>query len=78
MEQEQIDTRMLNTGTVPVGDKLDKLPSVANGASKSLPKIGGSQDKIVHLVLTNLPFQQSKTNPQHKRKRKTKKPNWQN
>lgn len=35
MEQEQIDNKMIGTGTVPVGDRIDRLPSVANGASKS-------------------------------------------
>lgn len=34
MEQEQIDNKMIGTGTVPVGDRIDRLPSVANGASK--------------------------------------------
>jgi charged multivesicular body protein 4 len=31
MEQERIDEQMLNTGTVPVGDKIGRLPSAANG-----------------------------------------------
>lgn len=31
MEQEQIDERMLKTGTVPVADQLGTLPAAANG-----------------------------------------------
>ncbi|PGH21541.1 hypothetical protein AJ80_03101 [Polytolypa hystricis UAMH7299] len=34
MEQEQIDERMLNTGNVPVGDRLGALPAAANGELK--------------------------------------------
>lgn len=37
MEQEAIDERMLNTGTVPVNTpSVDKLPAAANGERKSL------------------------------------------
>ncbi|OJD10999.1 vacuolar-sorting protein snf7 [Emergomyces pasteurianus Ep9510] len=34
MEQEQIDERMLKTGTVPVADQLGTLPATANGPLK--------------------------------------------
>ncbi|KAK2802244.1 ESCRT-III subunit protein snf7 [Emmonsiellopsis sp. PD_5] len=34
MEQEQIDERMLKTGTVPVADQLGTLPAAANGPLK--------------------------------------------
>jgi charged multivesicular body protein 4 len=37
MEQERIDEQMLNTGTVPVGDKIGRMPSVANGERESRP-----------------------------------------
>ncbi|EEQ33823.1 ESCRT-III subunit protein snf7 [Microsporum canis] len=38
LEQEHIDNKMIGTGTVPVGDRIDRLPSVANGAIKEQPK----------------------------------------
>ena len=31
MEQEQLDNKMLKTGTVPVGDEIHRLPAAANG-----------------------------------------------
>lgn len=31
MEQEQLDNKMLKTGTVPVSDEVHKLPSAVNG-----------------------------------------------
>jgi len=31
MEQEQIDEKMLKTGTIPVNDELSRLPAVGNG-----------------------------------------------
>lgn len=37
LEQEAIDERMLNTGTVPVADQLDKLPAAANGEREFSP-----------------------------------------
>lgn len=36
MQQEQLDEQMLKTGTVPVSDSIHRLPTVANGKSKSL------------------------------------------
>ena len=35
LEQEQLDNKMLKTGTVPVGDDIHRLPAAANGESKS-------------------------------------------
>ena len=35
LEQEQIDERMLKTGTVPVHDEINRLPSAANGERES-------------------------------------------
>lgn len=32
-----MDERMLKTGTVPVGDRINQLPAAANGERKSLP-----------------------------------------
>ena len=35
MEQEKLDDQMLSTGTtVPVADRIDRLPNAANGESK--------------------------------------------
>lgn len=37
MEQEKLDDQMLSTGTtVPVADRIDRLPNAANGESESL------------------------------------------
>lgn len=35
MEQEQLDDKMLKTGTVPMGDEIHRLPAAANGERKS-------------------------------------------
>jgi charged multivesicular body protein 4 len=35
MEQEVLDKKMLDTGTVPVGDQVHKMPAVANGGRES-------------------------------------------
>ena len=34
LEQETMDERMLKTGTVPVGDRINQLPTAANGERK--------------------------------------------
>ena len=34
LEQENLDEKMLKTGTMPVADSLNRLPKVANGARK--------------------------------------------
>lgn len=34
LEQEQLDNKMLKTGTVPVSDQIHRLPSAANGEIK--------------------------------------------
>lgn len=34
MEQEQLDNKMLKTGTVPVSDQIHRLPTAANGELK--------------------------------------------
>jgi hypothetical protein len=35
LEQEQLDNKMLKTGTVPVSDEIHRLPAAAVGESKS-------------------------------------------
>lgn len=34
LEQEQLDNKMLKTGTVPVSDEIHRMPAAANGESK--------------------------------------------
>jgi charged multivesicular body protein 4 len=34
LEQEQLDNKMLKTGTVPVSDEIHRLPAAANGESE--------------------------------------------
>lgn len=38
LQQEEVDRKMLETGTVPVSDNIQRLPSVANGERKSCSK----------------------------------------
>lgn len=35
LQQQELDSNMLNTGNVPVGDKVSRLPTVATGECKS-------------------------------------------
>ena len=37
LEQENLDEKMLKTGTVPVADSLSRAPKAANGESESFP-----------------------------------------
>lgn len=37
LEQENLDEKMLKTGTVPVADSLSRMPKAANGESKCKP-----------------------------------------
>lgn len=37
LEQEQLDTKMLGTGAVPVSDQIHRLPAAAHGERKLLP-----------------------------------------
>lgn len=39
LEQEQLDNKMLKTGSVPVSDEVHRLPSVVNGEGKSSKNI---------------------------------------
>lgn len=50
MEQEAIDERMLNTGTVPVADQLDKLPAAANGELKGKERVEEEDDEEAELA----------------------------
>lgn len=35
LEQEQLENKMLSTGTVPVSDGIHRLPAAANGERES-------------------------------------------
>ena len=37
LEQENLDEKMLKTGTVPVADSLSRAPKAANGESEFIP-----------------------------------------
>jgi charged multivesicular body protein 4 len=52
MEQEQLDDKMLKTGTVPVSDEIHRLPAAVNG-ERTYPTIshthflpGGLESKL--------------------------------
>lgn len=50
LEQENLDEKMLKTGTMPVADSLNRLPKAANGESTyhlSIPKRGSSADAVL-------------------------------
>ncbi len=53
LEQEQLDNKMLKTGTVPVSDEIHRLPAVRNGESKSLELPRAEPQLIVKLVKGN-------------------------
>lgn len=36
LQQQELDSNMLKTGSVPVGDEIGRLPNVATGESKCL------------------------------------------
>ncbi|KAL8896374.1 MAG: hypothetical protein Q9192_003124, partial [Flavoplaca navasiana] len=38
LEQEKLDEKMLNTGTVPVSDSLTRMPAAADGPLKGKSK----------------------------------------
>jgi len=44
LEQEQLDNKMLKTGSVPVSDEIHRLPSVANGEVKSKAPVHVEED----------------------------------
>ncbi|PQE14958.1 putative vacuolar-sorting SNF7 protein [Rutstroemia sp. NJR-2017a WRK4] len=44
LEQEALDNKMLNTGTVPVSDEIHRLPAAANGEIKSKAPVHAEED----------------------------------
>jgi len=45
LEQEQLDNKMLKTGTVPVSDEIHRLPAAANGEIKGKTPIYAEEDE---------------------------------
>lgn len=46
IEQEALDDKMLKTGSVPIGDRVDRLPAAANGELKSKPQASRQQEEL--------------------------------
>jgi len=44
LEQEQLDDKMLKTGTVPVSDEIQRLPAAANGELKGKAPVQQEED----------------------------------
>lgn len=61
MEQEQLDDKMLKTGTVPVSDDIHRLPAAVNGERTyshihTIPGVfilGGKTWKLTHHTVKN-------------------------
>ncbi len=47
LEQEKLDEKMLNTGTVPVSDSLTRMPAAADGPCKSYLFLSPFQNPIL-------------------------------
>lgn len=73
LEQENMDERMLKTGTVPVGDRINQLPTAANGERKS-----GSILFQTATLQTSTNSKQSKTNRSKQKRKKTRRQSWRN
>ena len=85
LEQENLDEKMLKTGTMPVADSLNRLPKAANGERKSrlllivlINRPGskkGKEKKIKHRLTSSDPSTQSKGNRKRRPKKKTRRRN---
>ena len=75
LEQENLDEKMLKTGTMPVADSLNRLPKAANGEREffhpppSLTNNRGWKERKKLDRLTNV---QSKANRKRRSKKKTR------
>jgi charged multivesicular body protein 4 len=49
MQQEQLDEQMLNTGNVPVGDKVGRLPTAASHEPKGKARVAEEDDEEAEL-----------------------------
>ena len=47
LEQENLDEKMLKTGTVPVADSLTRMPKAANGEREYPPLFGACNGKLL-------------------------------
>lgn len=61
MEQEQLDNKMLKTGTVPVSDEIHRLPAAVNGERMS----SHERDLELENRFSNLQPVKSKKHPAH-------------
>ena len=55
MEQEQLDDKMLKTGTVPVADEIHRLPAAVNGERTYPPILPGKRPFWRSMQITNAP-----------------------
>lgn len=67
LEQENLDEKMLKTGTMPVADSLNRLPKAANGERKSRPPSPSPLSIVSYRILSIVPI------PDKQEKRKNKK-----
>lgn len=67
LEQENLDEKMLKTGTVPVADSLNRLPKAANGERKSI--------HTHHLPHQPYPSKEKKGKEERRETRQTNDPN---
>ncbi|CAG8116568.1 unnamed protein product [Penicillium salamii] len=67
LEQEAMDAKMVNTGFVPVGTQLDRLPAAGN-TDRALT--------MPYTLMSDLANRSQSSNPP--RQKTTKKPNWRN
>lgn len=50
LEQENLDEKMLKTGTVPVADSLNRMPKAANGEREYPPPLLAGAMEILSFV----------------------------
>jgi hypothetical protein len=83
LQQEELDEKMLKTGSVPVSDRIHSLPSAANGPGEFdiYPQRHGGRTLLLRrLYFTDSDFfsKQSKRNPKLNSKKTTKRRNYGN
>lgn len=68
LEQEQLDNKMLKTGTVPVSDEIHRLPAVSHGESMSNPRTVLKQTLTYPTVKGKAPVQEEDDEEEELRK----------
>lgn len=63
LEQENLDEKMLKTGTVPVADSLNRLPKAANGERKS-----STYPTIYSIYLSTISFKGKRKKKKYRKK----------